>query len=59
MVNCFNPLQPDPSLEYLQSVPLPNDDRAELPVKQVAALLLAHLNRLGLTYQPDDNVSTP
>ena len=39
-------------------MPLPNDDRAMLPVKQVAALLLAHLNRLGLTYQPDDNVST-
>ena len=52
-------LQPDPSLEYLQSVPLPNDDRAQLPVKQVAAILLAHLNRLGLTHQPDDNVSAP
>ena len=40
-------------------MPLPNDDRAKLPVKQVAALLLAHLNRLGLTHQPDDNVSAP
>ena len=43
---------------YLDDQILPNNESVHLPLRQVAAILMCHICRLGLPYQPDDEVST-
>ena len=40
----------NPSKAYLEHVSLPNDEKAKLELKQVAALALAHLDILAEPY---------
>ena len=50
-------LQPNPTKCYLDFLSLPNDDKAMLELKQVAAIALSHLDRIAEPYLQIEEVS--